>query len=939
MRNTLKNKSSERPDSKYLAESKKNRLDFSGAGGWTAHNSRVLVLYVGFQIALLFIYEVLFIRPIDPERLLMLGIPILVIAMMRNLTKDSAKPGLVSIYHAWSSILFLVTAFTIGWVYGGTGESAVIVAFCLTGLAFLVGNSFYFWHWYGLNILGLFGIAWISLGEWYFLPENRPLLFQSFAVLFISAVYCKSRVHEFKEQVDKTFAWADHREELQAAVSSAEESTLRFQKIYEGSFEGIVLHQSGYIYDCNPALLEIFKVSKEEIHNQSILKLLNQEGNSELFNIILTSHNEAIEIESIDRNGQTLYLEALSKTIQTKDGDTVATALRNITARKSAEQSIVAKNKALEKQFNRQKALAEWSSILDNNQDIQTTSGFILKYINDLLPARSGVFFGIRPDKNGAWQVFAAIDGKLKPEVWSSEQNRHYRELAEKICGNHSTVKQAPRKLGVAKRAFAAIPLDLSHGQQGFIMAQDKDFSHYSNQDIDFLLAVGSRFSLWLDNTKMLEDLVVAKELAEAGSRAKSQFLATLSHELRTPLNGIIGSCQVLEPVLDDPEDQATLLAVRNSSETMTNMVDRILSFTQIAGDGVDLKSVEFSIENLLLDIKDSMESLSEAKQLTLDFDIGKNAPTTWQSDFQSCRSIILNLTENALKFTTKGGVRIQVSHTDSTNDSSKTLLFEVSDSGCGFDQEKIEELFQPFSQADGAHSRRHGGLGLGLALCKALTQRLGGQIGAKSTGQGSLFWVMIPEGIPSSGSGGEGTMLEDVFTKIESHSNAVTTPQARDVKEEEPKIFNPDSSLGLEVNFGEQAGSDENKRSQSSSSASCEVKKQIEYRTLIAEGSPLIRMALMKCFEKDGVLADFVKGLDEIVPKCIQSSSEGIVYNEVIVSEKQDVDEISKVKEKLEKLIPSQKTEFKRLSRTKEKETDKNMSGIQLDALEEHIS
>ena len=97
--------------------------------------------------------------------------------------------------------------------------------------------------------------------------------------------------------------------------------------------------------------------------------------------------------------------------------------------------------------------------------------------------------------------------------------------------------------------------------------------------------------------------------------------------------------------------------------------------------------------------------------------------------------------------------------------------------------------------------------------------------------------------------------------------------------------------------------------------------------------------MALMKYFEKDGVLADFVKGLDEIVPKCIQSSSEGIVYNEVIVSEKQDVDEISKVKEKLEKLIPSQKTEFKRLSRTKEKETDKNMSGIQLDALEEHIS
>lgn len=937
MRSKLKRTGSEKPKDTPKAEPNKKSADCSGAGSWIAQNARVLFLFVGFEIILLFVYEILFIKPLDIERLLLLTIPLFIIAMMRHLAKDSAKTGLVNKYHIWSSVLFIVTAFVIGHAYGGSGDNAIVVAFCLSALAFLAGHSFYFWHWYGINIVGLFSVAWITLGDWYLLPENRPLLFQSAAVLFISSVYCKSRVHEFKEQIDKSSAWADHKQKLQAAVSTAEECTHRFQKIYEGSFEGIVLHKSGYIYDCNPALLEIFKLTKENILNQSILKLLNQGGNNELLNSILTSQSEASEIKTTSRDGEVLYLEVLSKIIHSEDGDTYATALRNITARKSAEQSIVAKNKVLEKQFNRQKALAEWSPVLDKIQDIQETSGVILRYLHDLLPATGGVFFGIRSPYNGAWRVFVARNGNLEPEAWSSEKNRPYRDLAEKICQGNLTITRAPEELGVQKRAFAAIPLDLSHGQQGFIMAQDMNLTQYSNQDIDFLVAVASRFSLGLDNSKMLEDLVEAKDAAEAGSRAKSQFLATLSHELRTPLNGIIGSCQILGPVLEDPADQATLMAVRNSSEAMTNMVDRILSFTQIAGDGVDLKSAEFSIETLISDVKDSLESLSEAKGLPFDFKVNPGVPPDWNSDFHSCKTIILNLTENALKFTEKGGVRVQISVVNQPGGSSRSLLFEVYDSGCGFDKEKVDELFQPFSQSDGSHSRKHGGLGLGLAVCKALVQRLGGRIGGKPTNQGSLFWVEIPEGIRSSGSTGD---MEDVFAKIGANKNRSPNLKPTDVHENQPKeAFNPAGSFNL--GSGQESGNIETKKSglQERVRSLPLSDDPLDFRTLIVESSPFIRMALMKYFEKDGIIADFVKGLQEVVPKFALSNSKGIVYTSVIVSEKQDFSEVSKIREKLEKLKLRQKPEFKRMSRTTDGQTGERASGIQLEEIQEIIS
>lgn len=940
--------------------------DFIGAGNWIAQNSRILFAFVGFELLVLLAHEIHFSQPLRIERVLMLGIPLLIMMMMKNLTQDSAKPGLVNVYHMWSTILFLVTAGTLGYLYKGD-QGAALLAFCVSCMAFLVGLSFYYWNWFVINIAGLIGILAWAIGPWYLRPENLAILFQSCTVVFISAIFCRARVKEFNETIVQSSAWDNHKLELQAAVNSAKESTTRFQKIYEGSFEGIVLHKAGYIIDCNPALLDIFQVPKEAILNQNILKLLGREGDGDLLNSLMICENESQELRTQLPNGEPLHLEVLSKIIHSEEGDITATALRNVTARKLAEESIVAKNAALEKQFNRQKALAEWSSMLDKKQDIQSMSGIILKYLHDLLPATAGVFFGIRTHRNGSWRVFVARNGKVEPESWASDKNKPYRELAEEICHGKLTLIKAPEKLGVQQRAFAALPLELHGGRQAFIMVQDMNLTKYTNQDIDFLIAVANRFALGLENSKMVEDLVDAKEAAEAGSRAKSQFLATLSHELRTPLNGIIGSCQILEMSLENEEDLSSVMTVRNSSEAMTNMVDRILSFTQIAGDGVELHSVEFSVDNLISDVVDSLESLKNSKKLTFDVDVDEAVPSSWNSDFHSCKTVLLNLAENALKFTDVGGVKVRVTLKPIQQHSVQTLLFEVYDSGCGFDPDQVNELFEPFSQGDGSHSRKHGGLGLGLAVCKALTGRLGGKIGCKPTKQGSVFWYEVPFGISSSS---EMDSAENMFAKLaHKYTNKSEKPEKPTFEESDPKTMAAQQvapvepiapvapveraappSMSSDEDLGSfELGSDPVPEPAEEPAQSEPEPRMPEFgkttvesgslddpgiRTMIVESSPFIRMALMKYFEKAGIKAEFVKDLSEVVPHFAVGNSNGIHYPEVLVSEKLGVDALTGVIAKVAKISLPYNPVFKRMIRSGEGGASEPGAGIKLEPI-----
>ncbi len=229
---------------------------------------------------------------------------------------------------------------------------------------------------------------------------------------------------------------------------------------------------------------------------------------------------------------------------------------------------------------------------------------------------------------------------------------------------------------------------------------------------------------------------------AATANRAKSTFLATMSHEIRTPLNGIIGSVDLLDGSALSDEQQALLDTIRECGHSLLQVINDVLDFSKLESNSLDLEDRDFEISEV---VEAAIEIVSPRARLK---DIGLIAqyPTgTIRGDETRVRQVLVNLCGNAVKFTEKGDVTLEVQrHTDP--DGKVWLRFEIKDTGIGIDAEAQKNLFQDFRQGDATISRRFGGSGLGLAICRRLIESMGGQIGMESTvGVGSCFWFTFP--------------------------------------------------------------------------------------------------------------------------------------------------------------------------------------------------
>nr|WP_281413850.1 ATP-binding protein [Rhizobium rhizoryzae] len=265
----------------------------------------------------------------------------------------------------------------------------------------------------------------------------------------------------------------------------------------------------------------------------------------------------------------------------------------------------------------------------------------------------------------------------------------------------------------------------------------------------------------------MAHELTVSYQAAEAGNRAKSQFMATMGHEIRTPLNAILGMVELLE-LNKLPEDALSRVrAIRRSGEALLDIINEILDYAKIEHGKLELEERPVDLVTLAENSAEMMRGRATEAGTRISVDL----PHRWHArhvlaDPTRLRQVMLNLMSNAVKFTSEGTVTLRMRQ--QVRQSGVWLRVEVQDTGIGIGEEGRKKLFRPFSQVDASISRRYGGTGLGLTICKEIIDRFGGRIGVDSApGFGSTFWFEVPVQATEAPATEQDVETPNVFARI----------------------------------------------------------------------------------------------------------------------------------------------------------------------------
>jgi signal transduction histidine kinase/CheY-like chemotaxis protein/HPt (histidine-containing phosphotransfer) domain-containing protein len=324
-------------------------------------------------------------------------------------------------------------------------------------------------------------------------------------------------------------------------------------------------------------------------------------------------------------------------------------------------------------------------------------------------------------------------DGVIKPGAPVSDAIRAHAERGDYGSGDIGELVQK-RLVNLADGDFVQAELRLSGGTTLDLRKAP--------------LAEGGAVVISSDITerkKAEEELIAAKDEAEAATRAKDTFLATMSHEIRTPMNGVVGMIDLLRQTKLDGDQRQMMTTVRDSAYALLTIINDILDFSKIEAGKLDLEQIPVSIRDVVEGVGETLAPNSRAKGIRLLTYIDPNIPDAVLGDQVRLRQILFNIAGNAVKFTVEGKVTVRADLMPSGDDKSATVRFQVIDTGIGIPEEAQKNLFKEFSQAEASTTRRFGGTGLGLSICQRLTELMGGSITvASEPGEGSTFAVTV---------------------------------------------------------------------------------------------------------------------------------------------------------------------------------------------------
>jgi signal transduction histidine kinase len=283
-------------------------------------------------------------------------------------------------------------------------------------------------------------------------------------------------------------------------------------------------------------------------------------------------------------------------------------------------------------------------------------------------------------------------------------------------------------------RSYAGAPLNTPSGHKiGTLCVIDNGPRDFNEQQKEALKALARQVVNQMELRLAIKD-------AQSSSKSKALFLATMSHEIRTPLNGILGCANLLVDNIEEPKNKELAQTITDCGDALLTIVNDILDFTK-------LESGKMKIENESFDLRQSVEKTiqlfkiqAHSKSINLNLNFHENIPKYVYSDVTRIRQVLSNLLSNAIKFTKSGNIEISINTIKESHESYQ-VLFSVQDDGIGINEEDESKLFTSFSQVDASTTRRFGGTGLGIAICKEIVQLMGGKIWFKSAPQkGSIF-------------------------------------------------------------------------------------------------------------------------------------------------------------------------------------------------------